>query len=111
MPTPTTTQSVQTWTGLRRARTQLGGRFRRYSPSMAKVVRTAIRPNARLPTRRTLDERFFVRRPTAYSALSWAVLRLPPRSHLRRALLRRAFLRGWGAWQRGDLDVLLLGYA
>jgi ketosteroid isomerase-like protein len=78
---------------------------------MAKVVRTAIRPNARLPTRRTVDERFFVRWPTAYSALSRAVLRFPPRSRLRRALLRRAFLRGWGAWQRGDLDVLLLGYA
>jgi ketosteroid isomerase-like protein len=75
---------------------------------MAKVVRTAIRPDARLPTRRSLDERFFVRWPTAYSALSRAVLRFPPRSHLRRALLRRAVLRGWGAWQRGDLDVLLL---
>ena len=78
---------------------------------MAKVVRTAIRPNSRLPARRTVDERFFVRWPTMYSALFGAVSRFPPRSRLRRALLRRAVVRGFGAWQRGDLDVLLLGYA
>jgi ketosteroid isomerase-like protein len=78
---------------------------------MANVVRTEIRPNARLPKRRTLDERLFVRWPAAYAAVSRAAFALPPRSRLRRTLLRRAFLRGWNAWQRGDLDVLLLGYA
>jgi len=78
---------------------------------MAKVVRTAFRRNVRLPMRRTFEMQLFARWPAAYAAFSRAVFRLPPRSRLRRALLRRAFLSGWGAWQRGDLDVLLLGYA
>jgi ketosteroid isomerase-like protein len=78
---------------------------------MAGAVRTPIGPNARLPTRRSLDERLFVRWPVAYAALSRAVLRLPPRSLLRRALLRRTVLSGWGAWARGDLDLLLVRYA
>ena len=78
---------------------------------MAGAVRTPIGPNARVPTRRSLDERLFVRWPVAYAALSRAVLRLPPRSLLRRALLRRTVLSGWGAWARGDLDLLLVRYA
>jgi ketosteroid isomerase-like protein len=78
---------------------------------MAGAVRTPIGPNARLPTRRSLDERLFVRWPVAYAALSRAVLRLPPRSLLRRALLRRTVLSGWGAWVRGDLDLMLVRYA
>jgi ketosteroid isomerase-like protein len=78
---------------------------------MAEVVRTAIGPDARLPTRRTLDERFFVRWPGAYAALSRSLTRLPPRTRLRRALLRRAILSGWAAWTRGDLDLMLVRYA
>src|SRR5207248_10384688 len=62
--------------------------------------RTPIVPDARLPTRRTLDERLFVRWPGAYAAFSRASLLLPPRSRLRRALLRRATLSGWAAWAR-----------
>ena len=78
---------------------------------MAEAVRTPIGPEARLPTRRTLDERFFVRWPGAYAGFARALTRLPPRSRLRRALLRRTALSGWAAWDRGDLDLALVRYA
>ena len=78
---------------------------------MAEAVRTAIGSDARLPTRRTLDERFVVRWPGAWAALSRALNRLPPRSRLRRALLRQSALSGWGAWVRGDLDLCLVRFA
>src|SRR5919109_1098054 len=48
--------------------------------TMAEAVRTPIRPEARLPTRRTLDERFFVCWPGAYAAFARALTLLPPRS-------------------------------
>jgi ketosteroid isomerase-like protein len=79
--------------------------------SMAEVVRTPIGPNARLPTRRTIEERLMVRWPGAWAALSRAVFALPPRSRLRRAGVRRAALSGWGAWVRGDLDLCLVRFA
>ena len=78
---------------------------------MAGPVRTPIGPDARLPTRRTLDERLMVRFPGVWAALSRAVNRLPPRSRLRRALLQRNALSGWGAWVRGDLDLCLVRFA
>jgi hypothetical protein len=78
---------------------------------MADVVRTAIGPDARLRMRRSLDERLFVRWPRASVALSLALFRLPPRSRLRRALLRRVALSGWSAWTRGDLDLMLVRFA
>ena len=79
--------------------------------SMAEVVRTPIGPNARLPTRRTIEERLMVRWPGAWAPLSRAVNRLPPRSRLRRSLLRRNALSGWGAWVRGDLDLCVVRFA
>jgi hypothetical protein len=78
---------------------------------MAEVVRTPIGPEARLPTRRTLEERLMVRWPTVWTTLTRALLRLPPRSRVRRALLRRNALSGWGAWVRGDLDLCLVRFA
>src|SRR5215212_2047666 len=83
----------------------------RYSAAMAKVVRTPIGPDARLPTRRTLDERLFVRWPGTFAALARAINRLPPRSRLRRALVRRSVLSGWAAWARMDLELMLVRYA
>ena len=79
--------------------------------AMAGAVRTPIGLDARLPTRRTLDERLFVRWPGAFAALGRVLGLLPPRSRLRRALLRRATLSGWAAWARGDLDLMLVRYA
>src|SRR3989442_8609853 len=78
---------------------------------MAGVVRTPIGPDARLPTRRTLDERLFVRWPGAYAAFTRAALLLSPRSRLRRALLRRAVLSAWASWAHGDLGLNLVRYA
>jgi uncharacterized protein len=78
---------------------------------MAEVVRTPIGPDTRLPTWRRLDERLMVRWPGAWAALSRAVQALPPRSRLRRVLLRRNALSGWGAWVRGDLDLCLVRFA
>ena len=78
---------------------------------MVGVVRTPISPDARRPTRRTLDERLFIRWPGAYGALARVGNRLSPRSRLRRAGLRRAALSGWAAWARGDLDLMLVRYA
>jgi hypothetical protein len=79
--------------------------------SMAEVVRTTIGPDARLPTRRTLEERLMVRWPGGWTALARALQLLPPRSRLRRALLRRNALSGWGAWVRGDLDLCVVRFA
>ena len=79
--------------------------------SMAEAVRMPISPDARLPAHGTLVERFYLRWPSLYAPLSRAVLSLPPRSRLRRPLLRRTMLSGWGAWARGDLDLTLPRYA
>jgi hypothetical protein len=78
---------------------------------MAGAVRTPVGPDARLPKRRTLDERLYVRWPGVYAALARTVLRLPLRSRLRRALLRRFVLSGWAAYARYDLDVVFVRYA
>ena len=78
---------------------------------MAGPVRTPIGPDARLPMRRTLDERFLVRWPRVWPALSRAAQTLPPQSRLRRAAVRRGALSGWGAWVRGDLDLVLVRFS
>jgi hypothetical protein len=78
---------------------------------MVEAVRTLVDADARLPTRRSLDERLFVRWPAAYAPLSRTIMRLSPRSDVRRGLVSRGVLRGWGAWARLDLPVLLIRYA
>ena len=78
---------------------------------MADAVRTPISTGARLPTRRPFEDRIFVRWPGAWALLAWAGERLPPRSRLRRALVRRTLLSGWEAFVRGDLDLILVRYA
>jgi hypothetical protein len=62
-------------------------------------------------TRRSLDERLMVRWPRAYGAFARVLFVLPPRSRLRRALLRRQVLSGWSAFSRADLDLMLVRYA
>jgi ketosteroid isomerase-like protein len=75
------------------------------------AVRTAVGPDARLPTARTLEERIMIRWPGWWAALARACWALPPRSRLRRAVVRRNALSGWGAWVRGDLDLCLVRFA
>lgn len=52
-----------------------------------------------------------VRWPSAYAALARAIQLLPPRSRVRRALLRHNALSGWRAWVRGDLDLMVVRFA
>jgi hypothetical protein len=52
-----------------------------------------------------------VRWPGRWAAGARAVQALPPRSRLRRAVLRRNALSGWGAWVRGDLELCLVRFA
>jgi ketosteroid isomerase-like protein len=78
---------------------------------MAEIVRTPIGPRAHLPTARTLEERIMVRWPGRWAVLARAVQALPPQSRLRRALLRRSALSGWGAWVRGDLELCVVRFA
>lgn len=78
---------------------------------MPDVVRTPIGPDARLPTKRSLEERIYVRWPRLWPLVVRALQALPPRSRLRRALLRRGALSGWGAWVRGDLDLCVVRFA
>jgi hypothetical protein len=73
-----------------------------------EFARTQIGSDARVRSRRTLEERLMVRWPGGWAALARAVQALPPRSRLRRALLRRNALSGWGAWVRGDLELVLV---
>ena len=77
---------------------------------MTKAVRTEIGPDARLPMRRTPADRLIARWPGTFAALSRASQRLPPRSRLRRALVRSNALSGWGAWVRGDLDLCVVRF-
>jgi hypothetical protein len=76
-----------------------------------EVVRTAIGPDARLPTRRTLEERFIVRFPWVWRAGARATSGLPPKSRVRRRLVRHHALSGWGAWVRGDLELCAVRFA
>jgi ketosteroid isomerase-like protein len=78
---------------------------------MPAAVRTRIGPGARLPNRRTLDERLFIRWPGAFRTMTRAGTRLPPRSRLRRALLKRNALSAWGAWVRADFESMLVRFA
>jgi ketosteroid isomerase-like protein len=66
---------------------------------------------ARPPSRRTLDEAIWVRLPALARKVRSLTLRLPRRSRLRQAILRRAVLLAQGGWVRGDFEFGLSGYA
>ena len=59
--------------------------------------------------RRTLDERLRVRFPAFFRACSNAILRLPPRSRLRQAVLARAIIRAYAAANRRDFELIFIG--
>src|SRR2546428_4621725 len=65
----------------------------RYLFAVTEVVRTALGSDVRLWTRRSLDDRLFVRWPRAWHALAPALLLLPPRSRLRRATAAQRAVR------------------
>lgn len=70
------------------------------------AVRTPVEAAAK-PTRRTVDERLFVRFPALVAALLFVYARLPPTSRLRRAFTARSSRRFADAFNRRDWDVLL----
>ena len=70
-------------------------------------VRTPVTTSA-APTRRTLDERIFIRFPGLVRVSVFFYTRLPPGSRLRRAFTARSSRRFADAFNRRDFDVLLL---
>jgi ketosteroid isomerase-like protein len=67
------------------------------------VIRQPLAPKAR--SRRHIEERLAVRFPRLLARVARAVWRLPQGSRLRRAIVRRAVVYGWAAFNRGDFDV------
>jgi len=59
---------------------------------------------------RSLDQRLFVRFPALYRLLAGAVMRLPPRSRLRRLMLARSVGLAYAAANRRDFDSVLVGW-
>ena len=59
---------------------------------------------------RSLDERLFVRFPALYRLLGDALMRLPPRSRLRRLMLTRRVGQAYAAANRRDFDSVLVGW-
>jgi ketosteroid isomerase-like protein len=81
------------------------------SQESVEIVRKPLRVRGR--SSRTLDERLLVRFPRLAAAYVPRVARLidklPPGSRLRQALLWRSMRGTLDAWNRRDLDVVLLG--
>jgi ketosteroid isomerase-like protein len=57
-----------------------------------------------------MEERLALRFPRALALFAAALWRLPRRSRLRWALIRRVVVTGWEAMNRGDLEVGLVFY-
>jgi ketosteroid isomerase-like protein len=73
-----------------------------------EVVRQPIAVRAQ--THRRLEERLALRLPRLLGLLARAVWRLPPRSRLRRAIIRRAVRLGFEAANRGDYEAAFVLY-
>jgi hypothetical protein len=67
-------------------------------------------PDERRGGRRTIDERLRLLLPGLSRKLGAAVLGLPPRSRLRRAILARSMVRAYAAANRRDFELILLAY-
>jgi len=61
-------------------------------------------------SRRNLQDRLTLRFPRIATLVTRIILRLPPRSRLRRALMRRTVASTWQALNRGDLAVTFAFY-
>jgi ketosteroid isomerase-like protein len=79
---------------------------------MPDVVVTRVQCSGPPERSRNLEERLIVRFPALYRRLAALVWRLlSPRSKVRRAVLRRAFISGWAAFNRRDFKLMLVRYA
>jgi ketosteroid isomerase-like protein len=78
---------------------------------IVRRARIALPPlSERASRRRTVDERLRVRFPALFRLLADAVMRLPPRSRLRRLMLARFVRRAYAAANRRDFDLVLVGW-
>jgi ketosteroid isomerase-like protein len=73
-----------------------------------EVVRCKLLPRRR-PTR-TVQERLALRYPWFLALWQRVLARLSPRSRLRQALLTRTLQNGLAAYDRGDIEIVLLAY-
>jgi ketosteroid isomerase-like protein len=74
----------------------------------ADVVRSPLR--VRPKSRRTLDQRLSLRFPWLAAASSRALAKLPPSSRLRQTVLRRIVRLGVEAYNRRDLEAVVIAY-
>jgi ketosteroid isomerase-like protein len=78
---------------------------------VVRGVRIALPPlSERASQRRALDERLIVRFPGLYRLLADALMRLPPRSRLRRLMIARGIRQAYAAANRRDFDRILVGW-
>ena len=81
------------------------------SVELVRGARIALpRLSERATQRRSLDQRLYVRFPALYRLLADSVMRLPPRSRLRRLMLARSVGLAYAAANRRDFDSVLLGW-
>src|SRR5436305_15152431 len=73
-----------------------------------EIVRSSLRVRER--SRRTVGQRLALRFPQLLAANARLIGRLPPRSRLRQAVLRRAWRLALEAYNRRDLDVVATGF-
>src|SRR3954471_1769929 len=59
---------------------------------------------------RSLDERLIVRFPALVSPLAGVVMRLSPRSRVRRLMITRRVRQAYAAINRRDFDLVLVGF-
>ncbi len=78
------------------------------SPENVESVRKPLRVRER--SRRTLDQRLFLRFPRLAVAPLGLILKLPPRSRVRQAVLWRATRLALEAYNRRDMDAVGIGY-
>jgi ketosteroid isomerase-like protein len=78
------------------------------SQQNVEVVRKPLRVRER--SRRTLDQRLFLRFPRLAAVNARLIGRLPPRSRLRQAVVWRTARLGLEAYNRRDMDAVGIGY-
>ena len=78
------------------------------SQENVEIVRQSLRVGER--SSRTLDERLSLRFPRLVAASSRLIAKLPPRSRLRQALLRRGVQLAMEAYNRRDLEAVVIAW-
>jgi hypothetical protein len=78
---------------------------------IVRGARIAVPPLSKGATQRgSLDQRLAARFPALYRLLADSVLRLSPRSRLRRSVLARSVALAYAAANRRDFDLVLMGW-